>query len=94
MMDKRSRTLIGLGSAALVSLVLAGIALEQRAAEGQPQYTPTEVLPGFSANVKNSRLIQIASHNGTFNVANVPGRAGCCRGMAIIPPISTRCDIP
>ena len=85
MMDKRIRTLIGLGSAALVSLVLAGIALEQRAAEGQPQYTPTEVLPGFSANVKNSALIQIASHNGTFNVANVPGKGWVLPGHGNYP---------
>ena len=69
MMDKRRRILIGLGSAALVSVLLAGFALEQRAAEGQPHYTPTELLPGFSANVKNAALIHIASHAATFDVA-------------------------
>ena len=72
-----------------------GLALEQRAAEGQPHYTPTEVLPGFAANVKNAALIQIASHDGDVRCRECsPARAGCCRAMAIIPPISTRCATP
>jgi hypothetical protein len=85
MMDKRRRILIGLGSVALVSLLLAGFALEQRAAEGQPHYTPTEVLPGFSANVKNSATITITSHAGTFDVVGVKGNGWVLPGKGNYP---------
>jgi hypothetical protein len=85
MMDKRRRILIGLGSAALISVLLAGFALEQRAAEGQPHYTPTEVLPGFSANVKNSALIEITSHAGTFDVVGVRDKGWVLPGKGNYP---------
>jgi Domain of unknown function (DUF4340) len=73
MADKRN-ILIGLGGAALVSVLLAGFVLEQRIAEGQPHYTPAEVLPGFSANVKNAALIEVTSHAGTFTVRGENGK--------------------
>jgi hypothetical protein len=69
MMETRRRNLIVLGSAALVSLVLAFVALEQRAAEGAPHYTPATFLPGFAAAVKNAELIQVTGHDGAFDVA-------------------------
>jgi hypothetical protein len=84
-MDKRRRILIGLGSAALVSILLAGFALEQRAAEGTPQYTPTEVLPGFSANVKNSAVIEVTSHAGTFHVVGQNGKGWVLPGKGNYP---------
>jgi Domain of unknown function (DUF4340) len=74
MMETRRRNLVILGSAALVSLALAAFALEQRAAQGQPHYTPTEVLPGFAANVKNAAMIHIASQDGEFDVAYTPDK--------------------
>lgn len=74
MMEKRRRILVALGSAALVSVLLAGFALEQRAAEGAPHYTPTEVLPGFSADVKNAALIEVTSHSGSFTVRGLQGK--------------------
>jgi hypothetical protein len=74
MMETRRRNLIILGSAALFSLALAVFALERRAAQGQPHYTPTEFLPGFAANVKNAALIHIASHEGEFDVAYTPDK--------------------
>ena len=67
-METRSRTLVILGSAALVSLALAAFALEQRAAEGRPHYTPTTFLPGFADAVKNAALIHVESHDGAFDV--------------------------
>jgi hypothetical protein len=85
MMEKRRRILVGLGSAALVSILLAAFALEQRAAEGQPRYTPTEVLPGFSANVKNSALIEVTSHAGTFTVRGVNGKGWVLPGKGNYP---------
>ena len=68
-METRRRNLIVLGSAALVSLALAAVALEQRAAEGEPHYTQAEFLPGFAAAVKNAALIQVTGHDGAFDVA-------------------------
>lgn len=67
-METRRRNLIVLGSAALVSLALAAFAVEQRAAEGRPHYTPTEFLPGFAAAVKNAALIHVAGHDNAFDV--------------------------
>ncbi len=67
MMDRR-RKLIILGSAALVSVALAGVAMQQRAAQGESQFAPTAFLPGFSDNVKNAALIHVASNKGAFDV--------------------------
>jgi hypothetical protein len=74
MMETRRRNLVILASAALVSLAFAAFALEQRAAQGQPHYTPTEFLPGFAANVKNAALIHIASHDGALDVSFTPDK--------------------
>jgi hypothetical protein len=84
-METRRRNLVILGSAALVSLVLAAFALEQRAAQGQPHYIPTEVLPGFAANVKNAALIQVASHDGAFDVAYTPDKGWVLPGRGNFP---------
>jgi hypothetical protein len=63
------RNLIILGAAALISIVLAVIVVVQRAAEGQPHYTPTEFLPGFADNVKNAASIHVASHGNEFDLS-------------------------
>ncbi len=73
-METRRRNLVILGSAAAISLVLAGVALEQRAAEGQSHYTPTEVLPGFAAAVKNAASIHVANHDGAFDAVFTPDK--------------------
>jgi hypothetical protein len=69
-MDRSRRNLMILGGAALVSLALAGYALEERAAEGRPHYTPTVFLPGFAAAANNAASIHIVTHDATFDVAN------------------------
>ncbi len=84
-METRRRNLVILGSAALISIALAALALEQRAAQGQPHYTPTEVLPGFAANVKNAALIQVAGHNGAFDVAYTPDKGWVLPGRGNFP---------
>lgn len=84
-MEPRRLNLMILGTAALVSLVLAAFALEQRAAQGQPHYTPTEVLPGFAANVKNAALIQVAGHDGAFDVAYTPDKGWVLPGRGNFP---------
>lgn len=80
MTDTRRRNLIVLGSATLVSLGLAGFALERRAAQGIAPYAPTAFLPGFADKVKNAALIHIVAPGGAFDVAQtakgwvLPGR--------------------
>jgi hypothetical protein len=68
------RDLLILGAAALISIVLAAAVLIERAAEGQPHFTPTEFLPGFADNVKNAASIHVASHGGEFDVVFSGGK--------------------
>jgi hypothetical protein len=69
-MEKSRRNLVILGSAALVSLALAAFALEQRAAEGRPHYTPQVFVPGFVAAANNAASIHIVTHDASFDVVN------------------------
>jgi hypothetical protein len=69
-MERSRRNLIVLGSAALVSLALAAFALEQRAAEGRPQYAPQVFVPGFAAAANNAASIHIVTHDASFDVVN------------------------
>jgi len=68
-MDSRRRTLIFIGSAALVFAAAAGIVLWQRAAEGVARYTPVTFLPGFEEKAKDATRIEITNHDGRFAVA-------------------------
>jgi hypothetical protein len=85
MMETRRRNLIILGGAALVSLVLAGVALEERAAEGQPHYTPVEFLPGFTATVKDAASIHVVNHDGAFDVTFTPDKGWVLPGRGNYP---------
>jgi len=72
MSDFRRRNLTILGGAALVSVILAGVAVYHEAQQNKPAFTPSEFLPGFAAQVKNSARIHVVSHSGTFDVAYSP----------------------
>ena len=74
MMDFRRKTLVILGAAAFVSVALSGLVLYQRARQGTPQFTPTEFLPGFAANVKNATSIHIVGSAGAFDVVFSEGK--------------------
>jgi hypothetical protein len=71
-MEARRRTLVILGSAALLFAALAGVVLYQRAAEGQARYTPVTFLPDFAAKAKDAARIEIVGHEGRFVVALTP----------------------
>ena len=68
MSDFRRRDLMILGGAALLSVLLAGVAVYQEAQATRTQFTPGEFLPGFSARVKDSARIHVVSHSGSFDV--------------------------
>ena len=71
-MDSRRRTLIIIGSAALVFAALAAVVLWQRAAEGIARYTPVTFLPGFEAQAKDAARIEVSGHDGRFAVVLTP----------------------
>jgi len=68
MTNARRRTLLLLGSAALIFGLLSGYAVWRRAAEGLPRYTPEVFLPGFTEAAGNAARIEIAGPAGTFTV--------------------------
>ena len=69
--DPRRRNLGVLAAVALVSLLLAVLALWHEAGEGAVP-PPTEFLPGFAKDVREAARIHIVSRAGTFDVAFVP----------------------
>jgi hypothetical protein len=71
-MEARRRTLVILGSAALVFALAAGVVLWQRAAEGLSRYTPVTFLPGFTEKAQDAARIEVTSHDGRFVVALTP----------------------
>ena len=73
MMTER-RKLLYLGGAALISVVLATVALVLRAEQGRSHFQPAEFLPGFGANVKNAATIHVAAKDTEFDVAFKGGK--------------------
>jgi hypothetical protein len=71
-MDSRRRTLVIIGSAALIFAAAAGVVLWQRAAEGVARYAPVTFLPGFEEKAKDAARIEISGHEGRFVVALTP----------------------
>ncbi len=70
--DPRRRNLAILAGAALVSVLLAILALWHQASFGQGGTAPTEFLPGFARDVRNAARIHIASGDTQFDVVFVP----------------------
>ena len=66
--DHRRRNLAILGGGAIVSVLLAILALREQAAELAPKYTPETFFPGVAAEVKDATKIHIVSQKGTFDV--------------------------
>jgi hypothetical protein len=71
--DPRRRNLAVLAALALVSVLLAVLALDRRAAEVAPKYPPHAFFPGLAAELDDVTRIQIVSKkNGAFDVTFVP----------------------
>jgi Domain of unknown function (DUF4340) len=71
--DPRRRNLAVLAAVAVISVVLAVVALDERAAEVAPKYPPHEFFPGLAGKVNEVTRIHIVSQKGgAFDVAFVP----------------------
>ncbi len=71
--DPRRRNLTILAALALVSVLLAVLALDRRADQVAPKYPPHEYLPGLAGELNQVARIDIVSKKyGAFDVAFVP----------------------
>src|SRR5215469_59445 len=66
--DHRRRNLAVLAGGAIVSVLLAILAVREQAAELAPKYTPESFFPGIAAEVKDAARIHVASRKGAFDV--------------------------
>jgi hypothetical protein len=70
--DPRHRFLAVLAAAALLSVLLALLAVRQQAAELSPKFAPEQYFPGLASQVRNAARIHIATKRATVDVARVP----------------------
>lgn len=66
--DKRGRTLLVLGAITLLFVVLAVVALTQRAAEMAPKFAPHALFPGLPARVNEVADIAVEAKGARFHV--------------------------
>jgi hypothetical protein len=66
--DHRRRNLAILAGGAIVSVLLAILALREQAAELAPKYTPESFFPGIAAEIKYATRIHVVSQKGVFDV--------------------------
>src|SRR5438067_2255825 len=66
--DHRRRNLVFLAGAAILSVLLAILALHEQASELAPKYAPETFLPGAASEIKDAAKIHIASQKGAFDV--------------------------
>ena len=84
--DPRRRNLTALAALALVSVLLAGLALDRRAAEVAPKYPPQAYFPGLAGKLSEVMRIHIESRkNGTFDVTFVPAKGWVLPGRSNYP---------
>ena len=70
--DPRRRNLAILGAAALISLLLALLAVWQQSNDSNNPTATTEFIPGFAKQVRNAAHLHIVSKSGAFDVVFVP----------------------
>ncbi len=84
--DPRRRNLAVLTGLALIGVVWAAIALNQRAAEVAPKYPPHAFFPGLAAKVDDVTRIHIVSaKSGAFDVVFVPMKGWVLPGRGNYP---------
>ncbi len=84
--DPRRRNLAALAALALVSVVLALFALNERAAEVAPKYTPQTFFPGLAGELSQATHIHIESKkSGTFDVTFKPEKGWVLPGRSNYP---------
>jgi hypothetical protein len=84
--DPRRRNLAVLAALALVSVLLAVLALDRRAAEVAPKYPPQATFPGLAGKLGEVTRIHIDSKkNGAFDVTFVPTKGWVLPGRSNYP---------
>lgn len=84
--DPRRRNLAVLAALALVSVLLAILALDRRAAEVAPKYPPQAYFPGLAAKLGEVTRIHIESRkSGAFDVTFVPMKGWVLPGRSNYP---------
>jgi uncharacterized protein DUF4340 len=85
--DPRRRNLAVLGGIAVVSILLAALALWRQSAEVAPRYTPEEYFPGLAAHVSAHEVQRIhVVHKGkAFDVVFTPSKAWVLPGKNDYP---------
>ncbi|MDE2266027.1 MAG: DUF4340 domain-containing protein [Alphaproteobacteria bacterium] len=84
--DPRRRNIAILAALALISTVLAIFALNERAAEVAPKYTPQAFFPGFAGDLNKAAHIHIVSKkNGAFDVTFKPEKGWVLPGRSNYP---------
>lgn len=72
---RRVRALAQLAGVTGIAVILAAIALWQRASTGEPDFAATLMFPSLKANIENVATIQVETKDAAFNIAkNAEGR--------------------
>jgi hypothetical protein len=74
MANRRQRTLVILGGVTVLMVMLAIIAVYQRAASLAPQFEPRPFFPGLAAQLPGLNEIEVATKAGTLHIRQVDGR--------------------
>ncbi|MDE2181747.1 MAG: DUF4340 domain-containing protein [Alphaproteobacteria bacterium] len=83
--DPRRRNLAILAAAAVVSVVLAVLALDHRAAVEAPKYPPHEFFPGLAGELNQVSRIHVASKTGAFDIVFKPTKGWVVPGRNNYP---------
>lgn len=82
-LKRRVTNLMRLAAVTAIAVVLAGVAVWQRSATGQPDFAPVVMFPSLKANADNVTQVQIETKSASFNVTRsaqggwtLPDKAG------------------
>jgi len=74
MVDTRRRNLLILGGVTLLFVLLALIAVYQRAALLAPKFAPRALFPGLTGQLTGLNEVEVASKTGTIHIRKMDGR--------------------
>jgi hypothetical protein len=74
MADRRQRNLVILGGVTLLMVLLAILAVYQRAASLAPQFEPRALFPGLAGQLAGLNEIEVTSKTGTLHIRQMDGR--------------------
>ena len=72
--DRRQRNLVILGGVTLLMVLLAIVAVYQRAASLAPQFEPRALFPGLAGQLSGLSEIEVTSKTGTLHIRPMDGR--------------------